>query len=199
MKKFKTKITILLFILLFITLLLFLLLFWLKGNSPIKEASTNALESKIGWVIENGTEYYYDPITREKFSGWLHENNITYYLDPITKEKTTGLLKLSEKLIFYFDKNGEMYKDCTVDNFVIDQYGFVKEVSIPFPSESQKKQLEESIAQISEKYGAEGVSVAVIQNGSLQSTYQYGNAAKPSTPMEEDTKIRIASISAAFL
>ena len=199
MKKFKVKITILLFILLFTILLLFLLLLGIKGNSPIKEASTNYLKTKTGWVIEDGKEYYYDPVTRKKASGWLHENDITYYLDPVTKEKTTGLLKLSKKLIFYFDKNGQMYKDCTINNFVIDQYGFVKEISIPFPGESQKKKIEASIAQISEKYGAEGVSVAVIENGSLQSTYQYGNAAKPSIPMEEDTKIRIASISKVVL
>lgn len=52
-----------------------------------------------------------------------------------------------------------------------------------------------SLDRIAKKYGAVGVQVAVIKNGAVTNTYQYGYAVKNSVPMASDSKIRIASIS----
>ncbi len=51
------------------------------------------------------------------------------------------------------------------------------------------------INSISAAYGAAGVQVAVIQNGTVTGTYNYGWATKDSAPMTADTKIRTASLS----
>lgn len=49
------------------------------------------------------------------------------------------------------------------------------------------------IEKISKKYTAAGVSVALIENGELAGTWQYGYAVKNSIKINEDTRIRIAS------
>lgn len=46
-----------------------------------------------------------------------------------------------------------------------------------------------------QKYGAAGVQVAVIENGTVTDTYAYGWATKDTDPMTADHKMRVASIS----
>jgi len=52
---------------------------------------------------------------------------------------------------------------------------------------------------IAKRYGAVGVQVAVVENGEVTDTYNYGYATKTSAPMTDDTKIRIASVSKVVL
>ncbi|MDR0859019.1 MAG: serine hydrolase [Oscillospiraceae bacterium] len=52
---------------------------------------------------------------------------------------------------------------------------------------------------ISKKYGAAGVSVAVIADGEIIAAYAYGSATKGSAPMTPETKLRVASISKAVV
>lgn len=44
-------------------------------------------------------------------------------------------------------------------------------------------------------FGAVGIQVAVIENGSVADTYNFGYATKNTSPMTSDTKIRVASLS----
>ena len=60
----------------------------------------------------------------------------------------------------------------------------------PALSDAQK-----ALNRIAQKYGAVGVQVAVIKNGTVTDTYEYGYAVKNSVPMTASHKIRIASIS----
>lgn len=53
----------------------------------------------------------------------------------------------------------------------------------------------QTVDKIAKKYGAVGVQVAVIKDGQVTSTCNYGYAVKGSIPMNSDHKIRIASIS----
>lgn len=48
---------------------------------------------------------------------------------------------------------------------------------------------------VAEKYGAVGVQVAVIKNGAVKDTFEYGYATAGSVPMTSDHKIRVASLS----
>lgn len=54
---------------------------------------------------------------------------------------------------------------------------------------------QEAVNAAAKKYGAVGVQVAVIQNGKVTKTYNYGYATKKTVPMTDDSKIRIASVS----
>ena len=53
----------------------------------------------------------------------------------------------------------------------------------------------EAVRESSEKYGADAVQVAVVKDGALCGTAQYGWAEKGKRPLEEGTQIRIASLS----
>lgn len=55
--------------------------------------------------------------------------------------------------------------------------------------------IQAAVDEVAKKYGAEGLQVAVIENGTVTDTYAYGWATKNSDPMTTDHKIRIASIS----
>ena len=62
------------------------------------------------------------------------------------------------------------------------------------------EQLDESevqkvINEISQKYGAAGVQVAIVDNGSVIASFAYGWATKETEPMTADHKMRVASIS----
>lgn len=56
-----------------------------------------------------------------------------------------------------------------------------------------------AIDKIAEKYNAMGISVALIDGGRVTDTYQYGWAVENERPMDEDTKIRVASLSKVVL
>lgn len=58
---------------------------------------------------------------------------------------------------------------------------------------------QQKIDKVAKKYGAVGVSVALIDDGKVIDTFVYGSAIKGKIPMTEDTKVRIASISKIFL
>jgi N-acetylmuramoyl-L-alanine amidase/CubicO group peptidase (beta-lactamase class C family) len=49
------------------------------------------------------------------------------------------------------------------------------------------------------KYGAAGIQVAVIRNGEIYGTFVYGDATKGEKPMDDDVKMRVASISKVVL
>lgn len=55
--------------------------------------------------------------------------------------------------------------------------------------------IQAAVDEAAKKYGAAGLQVAVIENGTVTDTYAYGWATKNSDPMTADHKIRIASIS----
>ena len=55
--------------------------------------------------------------------------------------------------------------------------------------------IQAAVDEAAKKYGAAGLQVAVIENGTVTDTYTYGWATKNSDPMTADHKIRIASIS----
>ena len=59
--------------------------------------------------------------------------------------------------------------------------------------------VQSAIDSIAEKHGAVGVQVAVINNGEITGTYNYGYATRGTAPMTSDTKIRIASLSKVIL
>lgn len=65
----------------------------------------------------------------------------------------------------------------------------------PAPCSSENEKLAEIIRAAAEKYGAVGLQAAVITNGRVSMTGQYGWAELDTRPMESDTLIRIASLS----
>ena len=83
----------------------------------------------------------------------------------------------------------------------------VTEQFIPEPSNTVtvekvsaiEDELQSAIDSISEKYNAAGVQVVIIKNGELVGNSVYGYAIKEKTPMSNDIKIRIASISKVVL
>ena len=56
-----------------------------------------------------------------------------------------------------------------------------------------------AVNEIAEKYNAMGVSVALIDAGKVTDAFQYGWAVKDQRPMDENTKIRVASLSKVVL
>ncbi|MDR1003169.1 MAG: serine hydrolase [Oscillospiraceae bacterium] len=52
-----------------------------------------------------------------------------------------------------------------------------------------------NVNSVAKKYGAVGIQVAVINDGKVTNTYNYGYATKKTKKMASDTKIRVASIS----
>ncbi len=61
-------------------------------------------------------------------------------------------------------------------------------------------ELKNYLAWVSKDYGAVGVQAAVIKNGEVAYTFEYGLADKPSgTPIVADTKIRVASLTKVFV
>ncbi len=59
----------------------------------------------------------------------------------------------------------------------------------------EHKELQEQINTIARRYGAVGLSVAYIENGTVADTFAYGYATRDTTPMTAETKIRVASLS----
>ena len=51
----------------------------------------------------------------------------------------------------------------------------------------------------SDYFGAAGVQIATIKNGALADTYVFGDAVIGKTPMSDDTKIRVASLSKVLI
>ena len=58
-----------------------------------------------------------------------------------------------------------------------------------------ESEIQEMINEISEKYGAAGVQVAIIDDGSVIASFAYGWATKETDHMTADHKMRVASIS----
>ena len=56
-----------------------------------------------------------------------------------------------------------------------------------------------AIDNIATSHGAVGVQVAIIQNGEIIGTHEFGYATRGSAPMREDTKIRVASLTKPIL
>ena len=170
----------------------------LRGTRETFSESTSLSFSE--WVEEDGQKYYYDPVSHKKHTGWLIYEGNRYYFSPETQAMCTGLVQIADKEWFYFDQDGRMYRDCIVDNYVINKRGLV--VSREIASEElarYQEHLQNEVDTHSSSYGADGVSVAVIENGAVTDTFQYGYAVKPYGPMTADTKIRIASISKVVL
>ena len=66
-------------------------------------------------------------------------------------------------------------------------------------SREQHTRIQEAVTAAARRYGADGLMVAVIEDGHLTDTYTYGWAVKNSAPMTADSKLRIASISKVAL
>lgn len=62
-------------------------------------------------------------------------------------------------------------------------------------SREQHETLDKAVSAIAKRRGAVGVQVAVIENGAVTDTYEYGWAVKGSTPMTSRHKLRTASLS----
>lgn len=58
-----------------------------------------------------------------------------------------------------------------------------------------ESEIQKRIHEISEKYGATGIQVAIVDNGSVVASFAYGWATKETEPMTADHKMRVASIS----
>lgn len=165
-------------------------------NAVIEETP----EITYGWIEENGEWYYLNEEAGEKESGWLDVDGERYYLDPETKARQIGLLKLSENEWYFFDEQGRMLTNCVAENYVLSDTGKVERLLLSDEEkEKRKQQMQPIIDEISRKYGATGVSVALIENGEVTDNWQYGWAVKDSVAMGADTKIRIASITKVIL
>lgn len=161
---------------------------WYYRKEPTEECYT-------GWLEENGTWYYLKEPTGELLTGWLEKDGKKYYLDKDTGVMQIGLLKISETDWYYLAEDGSLLVSDTVENYVLDETGRVIRVKLTEEERADRWQrLKPQIDQISQKYGAVGVSVAWIEGGELTDTWQYGDAIKNSVAMSEDTKIRIAFI-----
>lgn len=57
-----------------------------------------------------------------------------------------------------------------------------------------QSKVEAAVVSAAERYGAVGVQVAVIEDGKVSNSFEYGWAEKDLRPMEADTKIRVASL-----
>lgn len=66
---------------------------------------------------------------------------------------------------------------------------------VDVPNNNSTVSAQEAVNTAAKKYGAVGVQVAVIKNGKVSKTYNYGYATKKTVPMTDDSKIRIASVS----
>ena len=74
----------------------------------------------------------------------------------------------------------------------------------PAPAEKEEpkedtRTLEEVINDVGEKYGAVGIQTAVVMDGELYGTYNYGWATLDKVAMTDDIRIRAASISKIFV
>ena len=168
----------------------------LSGNTAQETALLTPFIKPSGWVEESGKWYYYDEESGEKKSGWSTIEGERYYFDPVSHERVTGITELSSEKWYYFDENGKLQKNCIIDNYIIDDYGIITDrLLTEEEKQARLEELQAGIDSFSSGYGADGVSVALIENGQVTDTFVYGYAQKNSTPMTPDTKIRIASIS----
>ena len=202
-QKFPFLFVFLILIIVFIVIFsLYYCFFSNKDSFPkMEDVFSQQEEEKLsGWVTENENTYYYSPKTHEKHTGWFFENGEHYYFSPKTGAMITGLAEISEDSWFYFDEEGHLYRDCTVGNYVINKSGIIIDRIMSTEQRAlHQEQLQQAVDSISSSYGADGVSVAVIEEGAVTDTFQYGYAVKPNCPMTADTKIRIASISKVVL
>jgi len=98
-----------------------------------------------------------------------------------------------------YDGNENALTPVPAVDMVIEQYEQEPENNSPDFFHEPDEDLQSVIHSTAKKYGAVGVQVAVIKNGSVAGTYEYGDATKDATPMGANTKIRIASISKVIL
>lgn len=62
-------------------------------------------------------------------------------------------------------------------------------------SRDSHQAIQAEIEAVGARYGAAAIQVAVVENGAVTDTYQYGWAVKGKAPVEEETKFRVASLS----
>ena len=148
-----------------------------------------------GWKEENGNWYYIDENTGEKLKGWQRIDENEYFFNPLSGIRWEGLLKLSDREKYFFDEEGILLKDCQKDNYLINEKGLiVRTILTSEELEARKGQLQPMIDEILKKYGTISAGIALIEDGEVTNTWEYGYAVKDSVLMEPDTKIRIASI-----
>lgn len=96
------------------------------------------------------------------------------------------------------DENIETSETTTEDeNMKISETIIVEDNSIE--GKYDHNEILQNIIEVSKRYGAIGVSTALIENGKIIDTFSYGSAIKGELSMTEDTKVRIASISKVFV
>lgn len=81
------------------------------------------------------------------------------------------------------------------DTLASEIYGALPVRSVESVADQNRETIQAIVDAAGQKYGAEGLQVAVIENGVVTGTYAYGWATKGTDPMTPDHKIRIASIS----
>lgn len=77
-------------------------------------------------------------------------------------------------------------------------YNFTEQIA-PIENTNRHLEIQEKINDLSKQHNAVGVSVAYIENGKVIDTYSYGDAIIGVSKMSADTKLRIASLSKAFV
>lgn len=85
-----------------------------------------------------------------------------------------------------------------VESFLYSGSYYIEKTSVQ-ETFNEYEEIQSTINEISSKYGATGVSVAIIENGIATDAWQYGYAVDGTAKMETDTKIRIASITKVLL
>lgn len=149
-----------------------------------------------GWKEENGNWYYIDKNTGEKVKGWKTIDGNKYFFNPMSGIRWKGLLKLSEKEKYFFDEEGILLKNCQRGNYIINEEGLIVRTILTLEEQEERKvQMQPMVDEILKKYGTVSAGIALIEDGEVTNTWEYGYAVKNSVPMETDTKIRIASIS----
>ena len=153
-----------------------------------------------GWIEENGKWFYLDESTGEKTKGWATIDEKEYFFNPLNGIRWEGLLKLSDNEMYYFDKEGVLLKDCITEQYVIGESGKIERIFLTQEEQEERKiELQTNVDEILAKYGAISAGIALIENGEVTNTWEYGDAVKDSVAMTQDTKIRIASISKVII
>lgn len=171
-----------------------------KERSSYRETMNETTNSEEvvyvgGWKEENGNWYYIDETTGEKIKGWKTIEEKEYFFNPLSGIRWEGLLKLSEQEKYYFDEDGILLKNCQIENYVINEEGLIiRTILTAEEQEKRKVELQPVVDDILKKYGSVSAAIALIEDGEVSNTWEYGYAVKDSELMVSDTKIRIASI-----
>lgn len=133
--------------------------------------------------------------------------------DQVKEEQISALLWVTETGIFRSFVGQKLLPDTAVsrlqmaqallgvcsfdpeDTLAAEIYGQIPARATQSLAVENHDAIQAAVDAAAQKYGAEGLQVAVIENGTLTDTYAYGWAIKGSAEMTPDHKLRVASIS----